>query len=111
MKIGDLGISKPTTDTMLRTAIGTHGYMAPELSGQLPALVLPLVLKLIFIRWVFCFGNYSLAEQCKTSSEQQQKFLSRSNARKVPNAPLWLNKLISKCVSSNPLKRPLLRAF
>lgn len=36
MKISDFGVSKRFKDSQLRTQVGTHVYMAPELLGMLP---------------------------------------------------------------------------
>ena|SRR3990167_1651790 len=107
MKIGDLGIAKPTTDTMLRTAIGTHGYMAPELSGQTGAGVAFGPEVDIYAFGILLWELFSGGTVQEFAQQNKQRFLSRSmTAPKIANVPPWLNKLISKCYSTVPSKRP-----
>ena len=107
MKIGDLGIAKPTTDTMLRTAIGTHGYMAPELVGQTGAGVAFGPEVDIYALGILLWELFSGGTVQDFMQNNKQRFLSRTLVvPKVSNAPSWLNKLITKCCSTIPSKRP-----
>lgn len=116
MKIGDLGIAKPTTDTLLRTAIGTHGYMAPELVGnnvgglgvEFGPEVDIYALGVLF--WEL-FSGQSVEKFQQQNIKNRAGFFPTSKVKQVvkvshqslsPN----ISKLIERCCSIIPSKRP-----
>ena len=115
MRIGDLGIAKPTTDTVLRTAIGTHGYMAPELCGftggnvafgkEVDIYAFGIVLWELFS--TNTVQDFQLIQQQQKGTAINRIAALRGGSKsKIGNIPAWLNKLIEKCCSTSPSKRP-----
>lgn len=105
VKVSDLGIAKPTTGTFLHTAIGTQNYMPPETCD------LTATSKVDFGHEVDCYSFGVLLLEMITGSSPDRQMLKKYQRSKLvtqlgESVPASVQKVIRKCLQSNPKRRP-----
>ena len=117
IRIVDFGLAAGLNDLgHAEGSVGTHQYMAPETALSAVSEARSDVYSMGIILYEMLTGTYPFetieappdlsAEEGVKWVIQQKAAIDFSPARENPTVPVWLDKLVSRCLKHEPLERP-----